>query len=56
MRSLVILAAIALMIVPVVAQNTTDTKKVDADKLYNEPFNNRPEPGRNFRATLRYRF
>jgi hemoglobin/transferrin/lactoferrin receptor protein len=26
------------------------------DKLYNEPFNNRPEPGRNFRATLRYRF
>jgi tetratricopeptide (TPR) repeat protein len=36
MRSLVILAAIALMIVPVVAQNTTDTKKVDADKLYNE--------------------
>jgi hemoglobin/transferrin/lactoferrin receptor protein len=26
------------------------------DKLYNEPYNNRPEPGRNFRATLRYRF
>jgi len=26
------------------------------DKLYNEPFNNRPEPGRNFRATVRYRF
>ena len=27
-----------------------------SDKLYNEPYNNRPEPGRNFRATLRYRF
>jgi hemoglobin/transferrin/lactoferrin receptor protein len=26
------------------------------DKLYGEPFNNRPEPGRNFRATVRYRF
>jgi hemoglobin/transferrin/lactoferrin receptor protein len=26
------------------------------DKLYNEPFNNRPEPGRNLRMTLRYRF
>jgi hemoglobin/transferrin/lactoferrin receptor protein len=26
------------------------------DKLYNEPFNNRPEPGRNLRASLRYRF
>jgi len=26
------------------------------DKLYNEPFNNRPEPGRNLRATVRYRF
>ncbi len=26
------------------------------DKLYNEPYNNRPEPGRNLRATLRYRF
>jgi hemoglobin/transferrin/lactoferrin receptor protein len=26
------------------------------DELYNEPFNNRPEPGRNLRATLRYRF
>jgi hemoglobin/transferrin/lactoferrin receptor protein len=26
------------------------------DKLYNEPFNNRPEPGRNFRVTTRYRF
>jgi hemoglobin/transferrin/lactoferrin receptor protein len=26
------------------------------DKLYNEPYNNRPEPGRNFKATLRYRF
>jgi outer membrane receptor protein involved in Fe transport len=26
------------------------------DKLYNEPFNNRPEPGRNFRLTARYRF
>jgi hemoglobin/transferrin/lactoferrin receptor protein len=26
------------------------------DKLYNEPFNNRPEPGRNFRITARYRF
>ena len=26
------------------------------DELYNEPFNNRPEPGRNVRATLRYRF
>jgi len=26
------------------------------DKLYNEPYNNRPEPGRNFRATVRYRF
>jgi outer membrane receptor protein involved in Fe transport len=26
------------------------------DKLYNEPFNNRPEPGRNFRVTARYRF
>ena len=26
------------------------------DELYNEPYNNRPEPGRNVRATLRYRF
>jgi hemoglobin/transferrin/lactoferrin receptor protein len=26
------------------------------DKLYNEPYNNRPEPGRNLRGTLRYRF
>ena len=26
------------------------------DKLYNETFNNRPEPGRNFRITARYRF
>jgi hemoglobin/transferrin/lactoferrin receptor protein len=26
------------------------------DKLYNEPFNNRPEPGRNLRLTARYRF
>jgi hemoglobin/transferrin/lactoferrin receptor protein len=26
------------------------------DKLYNEPFNNRPEPGRNLRITARYRF
>ncbi len=26
------------------------------DELYNEPYNNRPEPGRNLRATLRYRF
>jgi outer membrane receptor protein involved in Fe transport len=26
------------------------------DKLYNETFNNRPEPGRNFRVTARYRF
>ncbi len=26
------------------------------DKLYNEPYNNRPEPGRNLRATVRYRF
>jgi hemoglobin/transferrin/lactoferrin receptor protein len=26
------------------------------DELYNEPFNNRPEPGRNARVTLRYRF
>ncbi|MCU0304092.1 MAG: TonB-dependent receptor [Thermoanaerobaculales bacterium] len=26
------------------------------DELYNEPFNNRPEPGSNLRATLRYRF
>jgi hemoglobin/transferrin/lactoferrin receptor protein len=26
------------------------------DELYNEPFNNRPEPGRNLRATVRYRF
>jgi hemoglobin/transferrin/lactoferrin receptor protein len=26
------------------------------DKLYAEPFNNRPEPGRNFRVTARYRF
>jgi len=26
------------------------------DKLYNEPYNNRPEPGRNLRMTLRYRF
>ncbi len=26
------------------------------DKLYNEPYNNRPEPGRNFRMTARYRF
>jgi hemoglobin/transferrin/lactoferrin receptor protein len=26
------------------------------DKLYNEPFNNRPEPGRNLRVTARYRF
>ena len=26
------------------------------DELYNEPFNNRPEPGVNLRATLRYRF
>jgi hemoglobin/transferrin/lactoferrin receptor protein len=26
------------------------------DKLFNEPFNNRPEPGRNVRATVRYRF
>ncbi len=26
------------------------------DKLYNEPYNNRPEPGRNLKATLRYRF
>jgi hemoglobin/transferrin/lactoferrin receptor protein len=26
------------------------------DKLYSEPFNNRPEPGRSFRATARYRF
>jgi hemoglobin/transferrin/lactoferrin receptor protein len=27
-----------------------------SDKLYNEPYNNRPEPGRNLRTTLRYRF
>ncbi len=27
-----------------------------SDKLYSEPYNNRPEPGRNLRATLRYRF
>jgi hemoglobin/transferrin/lactoferrin receptor protein len=26
------------------------------DELYNEPYNNRPEPGRNLRATLRYLF
>ena len=26
------------------------------DKLYAEPFNNRPEPGRNYRVTARYRF
>jgi hemoglobin/transferrin/lactoferrin receptor protein len=26
------------------------------DELYNEPFNNRPEPGRNLRVTARYRF
>ena len=26
------------------------------DELYNEPYNNRPEPGMNLRATLRYRF
>ncbi len=26
------------------------------DKLYSEPFNNRPEPGRNLRLGLRYRF
>ncbi len=26
------------------------------DKLYAEPFNNRPEPGRNLRVGLRYRF
>jgi len=26
------------------------------DKLYNEPYNNRPEPGRNLRMTLQYRF
>jgi hemoglobin/transferrin/lactoferrin receptor protein len=26
------------------------------DELYNEPFNNRPEPGINMRATVRYRF
>jgi hemoglobin/transferrin/lactoferrin receptor protein len=26
------------------------------DKLYAEPFNNRPEPGRNLRVTARYRF
>jgi len=26
------------------------------DELYAEPFNNRPEPGMNLRATLRYRF
>lgn len=26
------------------------------DELYSEPFNNRPEPGMNLRATLRYRF
>jgi hemoglobin/transferrin/lactoferrin receptor protein len=26
------------------------------DELYNEPFNNRPEPGSNMRASLRYRF
>ncbi|MEE4272612.1 MAG: TonB-dependent receptor [Thermoanaerobaculales bacterium] len=26
------------------------------DELYNEPFNNRPEPGINLRATVRYRF
>jgi len=26
------------------------------DKLYNEPYNNRPEPGRNLRMTVRYRF
>lgn len=26
------------------------------DELYNEPYNNRPEPGVNLRATLRYQF
>jgi len=26
------------------------------DELYNEPYNNRPEPGMNLRATVRYRF
>ena len=26
------------------------------DELYNEPYNNRPEPGRNLRTTIRYRF
>ena len=26
------------------------------DELYNEPYNNRPEPGRNLRMTLQYRF
>jgi hemoglobin/transferrin/lactoferrin receptor protein len=26
------------------------------DKLYNEPYNNRPEPGRNLRLTVAYRF
>ena len=26
------------------------------DKLYNEPYNNRPEPGRNLRMTVAYRF
>ena len=26
------------------------------DELYNEPYNNRPEPGINMRATVRYRF
>ncbi len=36
MRALVILAAVAMLTVPVVAQNNGDTKKVDADKLYNE--------------------
>jgi outer membrane receptor protein involved in Fe transport len=26
------------------------------DELYNEPYNNRPEPGLNLRATVRYQF
>jgi len=26
------------------------------DELYNEPYNNRPEPGRSLRTTVRYRF
>jgi tetratricopeptide (TPR) repeat protein len=36
MRALVILAALAVLALPLVAQNGADTKKVDADKLYNE--------------------